>query len=150
MVCEIRIILWKNARGPCKALLPCKKEKLFSTAKKITKLFGQFKKKHYLCTVFSKTDIKKAFIDACFGNLKSGKFLQPKARWFSNCPVDMYKSTLIWRTMHIGVGVIVYSCWKGITRTSDLRISGDKVPRFVYSHGSLRNPTPMKTYYIYV
>ena len=43
---------------------------------------------------------------------------------------DMYILTLIRRDMHIGVGVIVYSCDRVISGTSIWRISVDNIHAF--------------------
>lgn len=52
-------------------------------------------------------------------------------------------------SIHIGVGVIVYSYVQGTTRTSSRRISKDKVPRFVLFIGMVGAANPSKIHILW-
>lgn len=58
--------------------------------------------------------------------------------------IGVYSVHLLGVSIHIGVGVIVYSYVQGITRTSSGRISKDKVPRLVLFTGMVGTANPSK------
>lgn len=45
--------------------------------------------------------------------------------------------------VHIGVGIIVYSCYQGHSGTSSGRIGRDMIPRFIFMYGSVWNRLPL-------
>ena len=91
----------------------------------------------------------KAFIDACFGKQKSGKFHRPK----QDCAIGVLEGmllsvyALVGREVSIsGVDVIVYSWLRVISGTSTWRISVNNVRAFVVFYAECaENPIKSST-----
>ena len=98
--------------------------------------------------------IIKAFISACFGNLKSCKISFHPKQEGSKRPLGYdYPATerpcvdcSVWWHFIFGVGVRCLFLWMGLAGTSNWRISKGKVPRFfyIYTNGSFGANFPQK------